>query len=158
LEVLEAVAATHLETGAPVLTHCEEGRDGMEQIEALVKRGVNLSKVVLSHTDKVLDLGYHRALLETGASLEYDQALRHFDQAEQSTASLIAVMVEAGFANQLMLGTDGARRSLWKTLGGEPGLAYLANNYQSLLARHGIDDSVRHLLMEANPSRWLSYL
>jgi phosphotriesterase-related protein len=35
-------------------------------------------------------------------------------------------MVEDGNADRLLLGTDGARRSLWTTLGGSPGLAALA--------------------------------
>jgi phosphotriesterase-related protein len=158
LDVLTAIAATHQRTRAPILTHCGDGEGGLGQIEAMTALGVNITKVVLSHTDKVTDRGYHRALLETGVNLEYDQALRHFDDPNQPTAALLAEMIDSGFASQLMLGTDGARRSLWATLGGAPGLAYLNGEYRSILARHGIDELVQSQLLVTNPARWLAYL
>lgn len=157
-EVLEAVAITQTQTGAPILSHCEDGKLGVEQLEAMRGLGIDLKRVVLSHTDKIPDRGYHRAMLETDASLEYDQALRHHDDPEHATAPLIADMVAEGFSSQLMLGTDGARRTLWRTLGGAPGLAYLGEEFQSILDNHGIDPSVRHQIMVKNPARWLSFL
>ena len=64
--VFAAAAAAHSATGAPILTHCEEGRGGIEQVEVLVWFGVEPNHIALSHTDKVDDLGYHRDLVETG--------------------------------------------------------------------------------------------
>lgn len=156
--VLDAVAVTHLQTGAPIISHCEDGKLGVEQIEAMHDLEIDLARVVLSHTDKVTDRGYHRALLESGANLEYDQALRHHDDPDHATAPLMADMVGAGFAGQLMLGTDGARRTLWRTLGGVPGLAYLGEEYQSILERNGLDQATRHQIMVENPARWLGFL
>jgi phosphotriesterase-related protein len=43
-------------------------------------------------------------------------------------------MVEDGHKDQLLLGTDGARRSLWSVLGGAPGLAALATDLGARLA------------------------
>jgi hypothetical protein len=51
----------------------------------------------------------------------YDQGLRTPD----TTAALVRWMVEDGYVGRLLLGTDGARRSLWSVLGGKPGLAAL---------------------------------
>jgi len=157
-EVLEAVAMTQTRTGAPILSHCENGLLGMEQIGAMRELGIDLARVVLSHTDKVADRRYHRAMFESGANLEYDQALRHHDDPDHPTGPLLAEMVAAGYSGQLMLGTDGARRTLWKTLGGQPGLAYLGEDYQLILERHGIDQSLRYQIMVENPARWLSFL
>lgn len=157
-EVLEAAAMTQARTGAPILSHCEDGLLGMEQIEAMRELGIDLTRVVLSHTDKVADRGYHRAMLESGANLEYDQALRHHDDPGHPTGPLLAELAAAGFSGRLMLGTDGARRTLWKTLGGKPGLAYLGEDYQSILERYGIDQSLRYQIMVENPARWLSFL
>ena len=157
-EVLEAVAITQTQTGAPILSHCEDGKLGVEQTEAMRDLGIDLGRVVLSHTDKIPDRGYHRAMLESGVSLEYDQALRHYDNPAHATAPLLSDMVAAGYADQLMLGTDGARRTLWRTLGGAPGLAYLGEEFQSILDNHGIDQSLRRQIMVENPARWLSFL
>jgi predicted metal-dependent phosphotriesterase family hydrolase len=151
-----AAAETVSRTGVPLLTHCEDGRGAPAQLELLRDLGVPLERVVLSHTDKVRDPGYHRELLGAGANLEYDQALRQDPDEPRGTAWLIAEMVAAGHAGQLMLGTDGARRSLWRALGGSPGLAWLAAGFLPVLERHGIDADVRRRLLVDNPARVLA--
>ena len=154
--LFESVARAHFETGAPIITHCEDGKGALQQVEFFSTRGVPLNRVVLSHTDKVLDAGYHRSLLQSGVNLEYDQALRQTD-GEQSTAVLLARMIGEGYLGQLMLGTDGARRSLWTTLGGSPGLAYLAGEYESVMQAHGVGPVERRSLFVENPARWLPF-
>ena len=93
-----------------------------QQLSLLEKSGVPLDRVILSHTDKVVDRGYHRELLSRGAWVVYDQGIRTQDD----TARLVRWMVEDGFSHRLLLGTDGARRSLWKSLGGEEASALLS--------------------------------
>lgn len=155
--LFDAAAQTHRRTGAPIVTHCQGGEGGLEQIALLDRYAVPPGRVVLSHTDKVLDPGYHRALLETGANLVYDQALRQPADEEQGTAWLIDTLVEEGYAGQLMLGTDGARRSLWSTLGGSPGLAWLLTGFSEVLRRRGIvEDTIRSLFV-TNPARFLAF-
>jgi predicted metal-dependent phosphotriesterase family hydrolase len=146
-------AAMAAQTGTPILTHAEEGKGAMEQLEYLQSVGVDLHRVVVSHTDKVSDSGYHAALLETGANLEFDQALRQQEDSAKGTALLLLRQIEAGFAGQLMLGTDGARRSLWATHNGSPGLAWMAGGYRSILARLGIGEELQHTLFVDNPAR-----
>jgi predicted metal-dependent phosphotriesterase family hydrolase len=153
--LFEGVVIAHFETGAPIITHCEDGNGAFEQVELLSKLGVALDRVVLSHTDKVTDPGYHRKLLQSGVNLEYDQALRQA-RGEQSTARLLAEMIEDGYLGQLMLGTDGARRSLWRTLGGSPGLAYLILEFGEILEDHGVRENERQALFVDNPARWLA--
>lgn len=145
--LFEAAAITHQHTGVPVLTHTEGGRGGMSQIEALLGLGVSPKHLALSHTDKSEDRGYHRGMLETGVSLCYDQGLR----TPETTFALVEDMVEVGHHDQLMLGTDGARRSLWSTLGGGPGLADL---FRSASVRLGPGLAGR--LFVENPARYLS--
>ena len=145
--LFEAAAITVARTGVPVLTHTEGGRGGMQQIERLLSLGVAAERLALSHTDKVSDTGYHRDLLATGVMLCYDQGLR--DTAR--TFGLIAAMVEQGFEHQIILGTDGARRSLWSTLGGSPGLAALYRTSMAELAPGLVET-----LFVANPARFLA--
>ena len=154
-KLFEAAAGAAEKTGAPVITHCEEGLGGLEQVAELARLGVPLGSVVMSHTDKVADSSYHAALLETGVNLEFDQALRQHDVAVDGTARLLAELIEAGYEDQLMLGTDGARRSLWTALGGSPGLAWMAGPYRDILASVGIDESLQHKLFVENPARVL---
>ena len=128
----------------------------MAQIELLTALEVPLARVVISHTDKIADLAYHRDLLETGVYLEYDQALRQGDAAGDGTGRIVAAMVEEGFSGQLMLATDGARRSLWSVYGGL-GLAWLASGFVEILRGLGVRaDAIDEILVD-NPARFLAF-
>ena len=72
----EAAAIAHADTGVPILTHCTEGIGALEQLRFLAEHGVAPAHVTLSHTDKVVDRGYHREIVATGAFVEYDQGFR----------------------------------------------------------------------------------
>ncbi|HEX7099480.1 MAG TPA: aryldialkylphosphatase [Acidimicrobiia bacterium] len=148
--LFEAAAITHHRTGAPVLTHCEEGRGALAQVELLSGLGVEPTRVVMSHTDKVRDLGYHRDLLETGVNVEYDQVLRQTE--DTWTLDLIETMAAEGRLSQIMAGTDGARRTLWTELGGSPGLAHLIEALQSRL-----DPKACRAVLVDNPARLLAF-
>lgn len=154
--VFEAAALTHDATGVPILTHCEGGVGAIAQVELLGELGVPLDRVVISHTDKVSDLSYHRDLLETGVYLEYDQALRQGEEAFDGTGRIVAAMVEEGHTNRLMLATDSARRSLWSTFGG-PGLAWLATRFIEILGELGVDDEAIQTMLVRNPARFLAF-
>jgi phosphotriesterase-related protein len=146
VRVFEAAATAHDATGVPILTHTEGGLGGVAQLEALAGFGVDPARVALSHTDKVKDTAYHLDLLASGASVCFDQPLRDPD----GTAALVDALASHGFIDRIVLGTDGARRSLWSTLGGEPGLAWLFSDFP---ARIGVEPSV---LFVDNPARWLA--
>ena len=145
--VFEAAAIAATRAGTALLTHCEAGTGGLEQLRLVDDLGMPADRVILSHTDKVADRGYHRELLATGAWLVYDQGLRTPDD----TARLVGWMVEDGHADRLLLGTDGARRSLWSVLGGAPGLAALATDLGRRLAGE-LGPAVMDRIWVANPS------
>ena len=152
--LFEAAAITSKATGAPLLTHCEGGQGGMAQLELLHELGVPLTRVAMSHTDKVGDPSYHQDLLDSGVSLCLDQGLRH----PERTSGLFVQLVSAGFGAQLMIGTDGARRSLWSTLGGSPGLAWANTRFRDLLTERGLDETVLTRIYRDNPARWLTLI
>ena len=89
----EAAAIATARVGAPLLTHCEGGTGGVAQLRLLEALGVPLDRVILSHTDKVVDRGYHRELLSGGACVVYDQGIR---TPEETTARLVRWMVADG--------------------------------------------------------------
>ncbi len=147
-KVIEAAAQTAVTTGVPILTHCEKGALGLEQVELFAELGVPSSRLILSHVDKINDYGYHHALAETGAWLEYDQGLR----SAKTTVGLIEHLASLGLSDRIVLGTDGARRSLWRAYGGEPGLAWLASTIPTLLRSHGLEQGVIDALFVTNPA------
>ena len=64
-------------------------------------------------------------------------------------------MCEEGFGSHIMLGTDGARRSLWASLGGSPGHAWLATGFVEILRDHEVAESQIKAMLVENPARVL---
>jgi phosphotriesterase-related protein len=156
-KLFEAAAIAQAESGAPVLSHCEHGTGAIEQLELFDKLNIPLSRVILSHTDKQADLGYHHEILSSGVSVEYDQSIRQAVDTNPASAQLTAAMVGAGFINQIMLGTDGARRSLWSSLGGNPGLAWLYSGWSLKLIESGLSKEDLKRIFVTNPARALKF-
>ena len=154
--VFEAAAIAHARTGVPILTHCELGTGGLEQVELLADLGVDPSHVILSHVDKVVDRGYHGALLATGAYVEYDQSFRSND-VPNSTAELIEWMVEDGHADRIVLGMDAAKRRYLHVFDGAPGLSWLLDGFTVALEAVGVDAAIRHRLFVDNPARAFAF-
>jgi 5-phospho-D-xylono-1,4-lactonase len=155
--VFEAAAAAHRRTGAPILTHCEHGTGGLEQVRLLADMGVDLSHVALSHVDKIVDRGYHRELLATGASAEYDGSFRWPAGEQNGTLTLLGWMAEDGLADRIVLGMDAARRRYYRVHAGSPGLTWLLDGFSSLMENAGLDASVRRELFVANPARIFAF-
>ena len=154
--LFEAVAIAHQVTGAPIISHCEHGIGALEQINLFNQLKIPLHKVTLSHTDKENDVGYHKEILSSGINVEYDQSLRQSDLDVPPSASLMKAMIEEGFIDQIMLGTDGARRSLWSSLGGSPGLAWLYSGWSKKLMEFGLNQAQLDTVFIHNPARTLT--
>lgn len=163
LRNLEAVANAHVATGAPIITHCEGGEGALEQVAVLNKHGVQSRSIMLSHVDKnkKSESPHHRQHLidiaQTGVFLEFDQALRQGLTGELDSVRLIAELFSEGFGEQVVVGTDGARRSLWRSLGGEPGLGWLIASAPQLLINQGLSISDISRIYVENPRAVLSF-
>jgi predicted metal-dependent phosphotriesterase family hydrolase len=154
--IFTAAAKAHSRTGAPVLTHCENGTGALEQIELLAASGVATTSIALSHVDKVVDRGYQRDMLATGAFVVYDQAFRWGDRSN-GTLQLIEWAVEDGRAGQVMLGMDAARQGYYRAWGGAPGLTYLLTTFAEAMEERAIREDVRRRLLVENPARAFAF-
>lgn len=147
----EAAAVAHHRTGAPILTHCEAGTGAIEQVRLLSDLGVEPRHVVLSHVDKVVDRGYHRELLATGAYGEYDQSFRWGD-GPNGTLLLLLWLADSGPIDHVVLGMDAARQGYYAAYGGSPGLSWLLDGFSTLMDSSGLDAAIRRQLFVTNPA------
>ncbi|WGM20291.1 hypothetical protein QEH68_20130 [Paenarthrobacter sp. OM7] len=158
LRNLEAAAHASNLTGAPILTHCEGGLGGLAQVEFLLAMGVRPGSIILSHVDKSHALNYLKELASSGVILELDQGLRQRERGLSSvTVCAVYSLVEEGFGHQIIVGTDGARRDLWASLGGAPGLSWLASEFPVLLKSAGLTDNAIQDIMRNNAISALSW-
>lgn len=154
--IFRAAAMAQIETGAPILTHTEEGQLALEQTEFLQKHGADLNHVVLSHLDRNPDSNYHREVLKTGVTIEYDSHFRWKDSSPNPTLELLKQLLPE-FPDQIVLGMDAARRSYWKSYGGGPGLAYLYRDFKNQIVEAGISEELIHKVFVTTPARVFSF-
>jgi 5-phospho-D-xylono-1,4-lactonase len=151
-KVIEAAVIAHRRTGAPILTHTEQGEGALEQVQLFRDLGANLAHVVLSHTDRKPEGAYHREILASGVMLEYDSAFRWPDGEENPTLAMVVAMVEAGFGGQIVVGMDAARRKYWRSYGGGPGLRFLLQEFVPRLKEAGLTQDDVDAIFVRNPA------
>jgi phosphotriesterase-related protein len=156
-KLFRAIARAQRLTGAAISTHCERGTMALEQIELLAAEGVNPSRVVVGHVDRNPDLWYHKKIASTGAALSYDGPSRIKYYPDSVIVDLILRMVDAGYADHLVLGGDNGRASYWKAYGGGPGLAYVLERFVPRLREEGLEESAIRKILVDNPRRILSF-
>ncbi len=156
-EAFAAAAETSSRTGCPIITHTEQGTAGEEQIRLLLDGGADPVHVVLSHADRLPDIAYHRTLLSSGVTLEYDQHFRtYLKEGACPTVDLIARLAPE-FPDQIVVGMDMARRSYWHGHGGKPGLVWLLTALPALLKERGVSDQLIERILTHNPARAFAF-
>jgi 5-phospho-D-xylono-1,4-lactonase len=149
--IFRAAAETHRRTGVPIHLHCEAGTGALEHIAYLAAAGVPPRRISLSHVDKVVDRGYHRAIVATGAFVVYDQGFRWGDR-PNGTLQLLEWAAADGNLGAVMLGMDAARRSYLTAYGGAPGLGFLLGAFSDEMATRGLGAEARHGMLVVNPA------
>jgi phosphotriesterase-related protein len=156
-KVIEAAVIAHMQTGAAILTHTEQGEGALEQVRLFQDLGASLQQVVLSHTDRKPDPAYHKEILSAGVMLEYDSAFRWPEGDGNPTLALVLTMFAEGFGEHILLGMDAARRKYWRSYGGEPGLRFLLRDFIPRLESGGLRQNDIEAIFVRNPQRCYSF-
>ncbi|RAJ10221.1 phosphotriesterase family protein [Arenibacter echinorum] len=154
-KIFRAVVNAHLETGAPILTHTNFGKQALEQAKLFKKLGANLQHVVLSHVDRAKELNYNMAVLDMGVRLEYDSAFRWKEQEPNYTLNLLENLLPK-YPDQITLGMDMAKNAYWKSYGGSPGLNYLIETIPQFLKSKGLEEHYKKVFFD-NPKRLYAF-
>lgn len=139
--LMEAAAEAARQTGAPLLFHTEEGANAEALPLFFEDRGVPGQRLYLCHMDKRPDIGLHRELAQAGVLLGYDTFARTTYKPEENVWPLLMAMVQAGFEENIAIGLDFARTSLWRNYGGWPGLVALPDQILPRLHNEGLAET-----------------
>ena len=153
---LEALAAAHRTTRAPIMVHLEFCTGAHEVLDLLAAEGVASERVVLAHADRDPDAGLHVSLAERGAYLGYDGVARPRTRSDAELLALTEQVVDIAGYDRILLGGDVARRTRYISYGGMPGLAYLGDRYVPRL-RRALGDEAVSAMLTANPARLLAF-
>lgn len=153
--VLRAAAVASCETGALVITHAARWPIGIEQLSLLTGAGVAPERICVGHADLVPSPDYHRQVAEAGAFLAFDtiRGLSEWDLHRR--LSWIRELVDAGYAEKLLLSQDVCRKSQLRRYGGS-GFTYLLREFRTAFLHFGLDEEIFDLLMIENPRRALT--
>ena len=154
--IFRAAVNAHLETGAPILTHTNFGRQALEQARLFKKLGANLEHVVLSHVDRAKNVAYNRSVLDLGVRIEYDSIFRWRKEKPNYSLQLLEQLLPY-YPDQIVVGMDMAKNAYWKSYGGGPGLNYLIETVPDFLKAKGLEEYNQKLFFE-NPKRLYSFI
>ena len=156
-KVLRAAARAHLATGAPISTHTQNGTMGLEQLATLRGEGVDPSRVAIGHVDRKLEYDYHKAILDQGAYLIYDQISKEKYVPDRDRVALLIRLVAEGYGRQLLLAGDFGRASYWTSNGGGPGLTYILWRFVPWLISEGMPKEAARALVLGNAATFFTF-
>jgi phosphotriesterase-related protein len=156
--VFRAVARASRATGLAIMTHAAQTKVGLAQIDLLTEEGADPARVVIGHADSYPYLDYEEALIGRGANIEFDLLGVKFGSVDEAIEpriiGLLASLVQAGHAKQILLSQSVAMAMQLKAFGGT-GYVYLQEIFLPRLKEHGIGEEAIHQMTVLNPRRIL---
>jgi phosphotriesterase-related protein len=157
---LRAASRVQKETGLPMQVHLPGWfRLGHQVLDLCEEEGVSPSCVVLCHMGPSgEDTEYQKALAARGVWIQYDMVgmeVFYADQgvqcpSDEDNARYLMGLVDAGYADQLLISQDIFLKSLQRGHGG-PGYGHIQQYFLPRLGRHGASDELTHQLTVTNP-------
>lgn len=162
-KVLRAAAQAGAATGVSVNVHLSpRGAAALEVLELLLAEGMQPERVIFSHMDEYLDRGYHQAVAETGAVLEYDTFGSEFyygdlfkNPTDVERLDYVRFLVEEGYRDQLVLGCDVWVKANLRTYGGMGYEHLLKRIVPAMRTNYGFDDETIDAMLVHSPRRLL---
>ena len=157
--VHRAAARAARRTGLAITTHGVQSTVGLDQLDVFEAEGADLSRVVIGHADSYPSLDHHLAIVERGATVEFDFLGMAFTPLERHgegrLIELLCELLARGHAERILLSQDVCHDSQLRRYGGN-GYTYLAETFLPRLREAGVsDDEIRTITVD-NPRRLLT--
>ncbi len=157
--VHRAAARAARRTGLAITTHAVQSVVGLDQLAVFEAEGADLSRVVIGHADSHPDPAYHRAIVERGASVEFDFLGMSFTPLERHgegrIVESICDLLARGHVERILLSQDVCHDSQLTRYGGS-GYTYLADTFLPRLRAAGVSDDELRTITVGNPRRLLT--
>jgi len=157
--VHRAAARAARRTGLAITTHGVLSPVGLEQLGIFEEEGVDPARVVIGHADSFPVLEHHVAILERGASVEFDFLGMSFNAVERHgegrVIDLLCELLSRGHAERVLLSQDVCNDSQLTRYEGN-GYTYLARTFLPRLREAGVSEAEIETMTVANPRRILT--
>lgn len=150
-KIVKAAARCSISTGAAIACHTASGVAALHLLEILEEEGTDPERLIVVHSDAEEDTEYHVEIASSGAWVEYD-AVR--EETAERTLTLLRLMQEQGFEDQVLLSQDAGWYNVGEQGGGEiRGFEYLVRDYVPLMLENGFSKELGDRILIRNPSR-----
>ena len=158
---IRASARASRQTGAALNFHeAGLGREKLRTLDMVADEGVDLSRVVLSHTDKIAtDTDLMLELLELGVYLEFDSGGRTSALTPSVTsqvAEAVPRLIESGHGHRILLSQDVCTKINLKRYGGM-GYSWVLERFVPHLREQGVTEEQLDKIFVENPRRVLTF-
>jgi phosphotriesterase-related protein len=159
--LIRAVAKTHLKTDVPIMTHTHaKSKRGLDQQRILREEGVDLSRVLIGHSNETGDIDYLTAVLDAGSYLGFDRCGLKIDQPLEDQQATLVALCKRGYAGQIVLSHDRHCTSDWFPEEGvvaalpEWEYGFVQGSLIPGLLENGVTEEQVELMMHKNPIRF----
>jgi phosphotriesterase-related protein len=112
--LIRAVAKTHLRTDVPIMTHTHaKSRRGLDQQRILAEEGVDLTRVLIGHSNETSDVDYLVEMMDAGSYLGFDRCGLMVDHPLADQQETLVELCKRGYAGQIVLSQDRHCYSDW---------------------------------------------
>ncbi len=151
-KVLHAAAQAAKPSNAVIGSHTIRGRVVRDQLDIIEKAGYTPDRFIWIHTQAEPDFNLHLEMARRGAWLEYDSIGN--PQEDQQFIQWILKLLEAGFADQLLLSHDRGWYDPAQPGGGTPRpYTYISEQFLPKLRSAGVAEATIQQLICENPFR-----
>jgi phosphotriesterase-related protein len=105
--LIRAVGRAHLRTDVPIMTHTHsKTKRGLDQQRILREEGVDLTRVLIGHSNETADIPYLVELLDAGSYLGFDRCGLKVDEPLEDQQATLVELCKRGYAGQIVLSQD----------------------------------------------------
>ena len=162
MKSIRASARASRITGAAISFHVGgRGEEKFTVLEAVAEEGADLRRVIMGHSNSIADdLPFMKRLLERGVFIQFDTLGRPDGRLggvdDGKVARGIVELIEAGYADRVLLSQDVCNKIQLKKYGGT-GFSYVLENFLPALRDLGVEEEDIHKMMVENPVRALTF-
>lgn len=169
-KVFRAVGKAHVRTGLPIFTHSPYtgARAGaapvpreaaLHQLDLLESMGVRPERVALGHMCCLDDpkATVAQQVAKRGAFVGFDRVTLEAILPDATRITMIRSLIDAGYADQLLLSSDFYREENLKKRGG-PGFGMTVTTFGPRLVAAGVPEATLRRILNDNPRRFLAFV
>lgn len=154
-----AVGRMQALTNIPIISHTANGQSAVEQLDLFEAGGAKPAHILIGHMGavKMVPIDVFKTICKRGAFVGFDRVGSRADS-DAAQVPMIKDLIEAGYADNICLASDGgSSEDILKTKGG-PGYARAYTVMTPKLRQAGVDEATLHKITVDNPRRLLAFV